>query len=87
MQCCLEPFGQHCIEIRPVQSCPKSIKKTLHRFFSYAKLAGVSRETLHRVFSCATLCLELLYLELYLLVLFGDYGDLFSDEKFFKILH
>ena len=31
--------------------------------------------------------LELLYLKLYFLVLFGDCGNIFFDKKFFKILY
>ena len=55
MQCCLEPLGQHCIGFWPVHCCPKSIKTTLNRIFSYALLSGASRTTLHRVFTCAML--------------------------------
>ena len=55
---CLEPLGQHCIGFLPVQCRPKSIKTTLHRIFSYAKLPGASRATLHRVFICVLLSKE-----------------------------
>ena len=49
MQCCLEPLGQQCIEFCLVQCCPKGIKETLLRIFSYAMLSGSSRTTLNRV--------------------------------------
>ena len=55
MQCCLEPLRQHCIEIWPVQYCPKSIKKTLHGIFSYTNFFEASYSILHSVFSCALL--------------------------------
>ena len=41
-----------------VQCCPKSIKTTLHRNFSYVKLSGASWATLHRVLTCAMLSQE-----------------------------
>ena len=55
--CCLEPQGQHCTKVLKllVQCCPKRIKTTLNRIFSWAMLFGVSRTTLHRVFTCAML--------------------------------
>ena len=39
MQCCLKHLRQHCIELWPVQCCPKSNKTTLNRIFSYAILS------------------------------------------------
>ena len=33
MHCCLELFGQHCIEFWSAQCCPKSIKAKLYRTF------------------------------------------------------
>ena len=51
MKCCLEPFLQHCIGFWPEQCCFESIKKILHRTFSYSKLSGASRAALYnRVF-------------------------------------
>ena len=41
--------------ILAVQCCAKSIKTTLDRVFSYAKLSGASRATLHRILTCAVL--------------------------------
>ena len=58
MHCCLELFGQHCIEFWPVQCCPKSIKAKLYRTFFYAILSGASRSTLHGIFICAMLSEE-----------------------------
>ena len=49
MQCFLKPHRQHYIPFLPAQYCPKSIKTTLNRSFSYAMLSGASRATLHRV--------------------------------------
>ena len=49
MQSCLEPLWEYCIEFLPVQCFPKSIKRTLHRIFSYTNLSGASCTTLHRV--------------------------------------
>ena len=58
VQCCLDPFGQHCIGLLLEQYCPNSIKTTLNRIFSWA-LSGVSRTTLGRVFFiCAVLSQE-----------------------------
>ena len=53
MQCYVEPLGLYCIGFWPAQCCPKTIKTTLHRVFSYTKLSGASWTTLHKVFSCA----------------------------------
>ena len=33
VKCCLEPLGQHCTRILPVQCCPKSIKTKLNGNF------------------------------------------------------
>ena len=41
-----------------VQCCPKSIKTTLHRVFSYAKLSGASRAILDWVLTWAMLSQE-----------------------------
>ena len=41
-----------------VQCCPKSIKTTLHRVFSYGKLSGASRALLDWVLTCAMLSQE-----------------------------
>ena len=49
---CLEPLRQHCTENLPVQCYPKSVKRTLNRFFSCAILSGASSwTTLHKVFT------------------------------------
>ena len=53
MQCFLKPHRQHYIPFLPAQYCPKSIKKTLNRSFSYAMLSGGSWVIIHSVFSCA----------------------------------
>ena len=62
IQCCLEPFGQHCIGFSAMQCCPKSIKITLHRTFSYTKLSVASAETILHTFAYNTFfmqfCLE-----------------------------
>ena len=54
----LEPLGQHYRGFWPIQCCPKSIKKTLHRIFSYTKLSGASRT--RKVFAkfCSTCTLK-----------------------------
>ena len=57
MQCCLEPLGQHYIGLLPVQ-CPKSIKTTLNRIFSYTMLSGATQTTLHRILTYAMLSKE-----------------------------
>ena len=46
-----EPLGQQCRGFLSMQCCPKSIKRTLNRIFSYAMLSGAWRTTLHKVFS------------------------------------
>ena len=58
MQCCLELFGQHCIDFWPAPCCPKSIKAKLYRTFFYAILSGASQTTLHSVFICTMLSQE-----------------------------
>ena len=58
MQCCLEPLGQHFIGFLPVQCCPKSIKTTLRKIFSYTMLSGATQTILHRVLTCAMLSQE-----------------------------
>ena len=50
MQYCVESLGQHCTRLLPVECCPKRIKTTLSRIFSWAVLSGASRKTLSRVF-------------------------------------
>ena len=57
MQCCLESLGQHYIGLLPVQ-CPKSIKTTLKRIFSYTMLSGATQTTLHRILTYAMLSQE-----------------------------
>ena len=57
-ECCLEHLGQHCMGFCPVQCCPKSIKTTLNRIFSYTMLSEASQTTLHRALTCAMLSQE-----------------------------
>ena len=54
----LESVEQHCIGFSATQCCPKSIKITLHRIFSYEMLSGAFRTTLHRVLIYARLSQE-----------------------------
>ena len=58
IQSFLEPLEQHCIGFSVAQCCPKSIKTTLHRNFSYATLSGAFWTTLHKIFTCAMLLKE-----------------------------
>ena len=44
---------QHCTRFLPLQCCPKGIKITLNKMFSFALLSGASRTTLHWVFTSA----------------------------------
>ena len=41
-----------------MQCCPKSIKTTLNKNFSYVMLSGASQTTLHRFLTCTMLSLE-----------------------------
>ena len=58
MHCCLERLWYYCIRFWPVQNCPKSIKKKLHRIFSYAMLSRAFQATLHVVLTCGMLFKE-----------------------------
>ena len=58
MEDCLEPLRQHYIAFLPVQCCPKSIKTTLNRSFSYAMLSGATQTALHRILTCTMLSQE-----------------------------
>ena len=53
-RCCSDDIAW----IFPVQCCPKSIKTTLKKIFSYAMLSGASRITLNRVLTRAMLSIE-----------------------------
>ena len=58
MQCCLDPLGQHCTRILPVQCYPKSVKTTLNRNFSCAMLSGASWTSFYKDFTYAMLSEE-----------------------------
>ena len=58
VQCCLEPLGQYCTKILPVQCCPKSFRTTLNSIFSSAMLSGISWTILHKDVTCAMLFQE-----------------------------
>ena len=47
---CWDLLKQHCTRFLLIKWCPKSIKITLNRIFSYLFLSGASRTTLHRFF-------------------------------------
>ena len=44
-----------------MQCCPKSIKTTLHRIFSFAMLSGTTQITLHRILTYPMLSQEYSY--------------------------
>ena len=48
-----EPLWQHCTGFLSMKCCPKNIKRTLNRIFSYAVLSGAWRTTLQKVFFCS----------------------------------
>ena len=50
MQCCLEPFGQHCIEFLTCAISSQEYQGKIAQDFLYAMLSGASRTALHRVF-------------------------------------
>ena len=58
IQSYLERLGKDCIGFSAVQCCPKSIKTTLHKIFSDAKLSGAFLTALNKVFTCAMLSQE-----------------------------
>ena len=43
-----QPLRQHCKGFWSVSCCPRSIKTTLHRIFSYAMMSGAHRTILHK---------------------------------------
>ena len=58
VQCCLEPIGQHCTRLLPVQCCPHSIKTILNRNFSCAMWSWANWTKLHKIFTCVMLSQE-----------------------------
>ena len=58
MQCCLDPLGQHCTRILPVQCCPNSIETTFNSIFSSAMLYRASWTTLLKDFTCSFFYLQ-----------------------------